>query len=108
MATLSVQVITLDGTEITLAAAAGGGDQFANTGREYLDVDNASGGSITVTCAAEHDCDQGFTHNAAAAVGAGERHLLGPFPVARFGRTVEVTYSGVTSLTVGVVRLPEG
>lgn len=106
MSTLSAQVITLAGTEVALAAAAGSGDQFANTGKEYVDINNGSEAEITVTFAAEHDCDQGFTHNAAVAVAAAERRRIGPFPTGRFGRTVEVTYSAATTVTVGVVRLP--
>jgi hypothetical protein len=106
MATLSAQVISLDGTDPTLAAVAAGGDQFANTGHEYFDVNNGSAAAVTVTFATEHPCDQGFTHNAAVAVAAGARRRIGPFPVPRFGRTVEVTYSAATSVTAAVVKLP--
>lgn len=38
MATLSVQTVNDQGTDLTLSAAAGGGDQFANTGNEFLVV----------------------------------------------------------------------
>lgn len=105
MATLAVQEITLAGVDPTLAAAAGGGDDFPNTGREYFDVNNGSGVAINVTFDAVRQCNQGFDHDEVVSVGAGQRRRIGPFPPSRFGPSVAVSYSGVTSLTVAAVRL---
>ena len=90
----------------TLAAASVGGDTFANTGREILDVNNGSGGAITVTVAAVSPCNHGVLHNSVVSVPAGQRYAIGPFDPVRFGSAPAVTYSGVTSLTVGVRRVP--
>jgi hypothetical protein len=105
MATLTAQIQTLDGLDPTLAAASAGGDEFANNGREYLDVNNASAGAVTVTCNATRDCNQGFDHDAVVSVPAGGRRRIGPFPISRFQGTVAITYSSATSVTVGVVRV---
>ncbi len=102
MAVLSVQSVTTAGLEATYAAAAGGGDSFSNDGKTILHVKNASVGDITVTINSQVACDQGSDHNAAVVVTAGEERFIGPFP-ARYNNAsgaVEVTYSGVTTLTV--------
>lgn len=105
MATLSVQDTGLDGTDVTLAAADSGGDDFPNTGSEYLEVSNASGGEITVTCSASGDCNQGFTHDATATIPDGESRRIGPFPTGRFGDSVSVSYSSASSVTVAAVKV---
>lgn len=106
MAVLSVQEITLAGVDPTLAAAAAGGDTFANDGRTYFDINNGSGGSINATFDATELCNQGFDHDEVVAVPAGARRRIGPFPTGRFGTTVSVSYSDVTTVTVAAVRLP--
>ena len=111
MALLTVQLPTLSGPTFTAAAAAGGGDTFANTGAEYFYINNAGVGSITVTFDSPGTCSFNVTANAAhdtvVSVGAGVAKIIGPFPKIRFNDTsdiVSVTYSGVTSVTVAVLR----
>src|SRR5687768_17600312 len=105
MATLVVQQITNAGVvKAALAAAAAGGDQFANNGKTFLEVANGSGGAITVTIAAQRACDFGSTHNIANSVAAGATEIMGPFDPSRYSDAsgfCQITYSGVTSLTVG-------
>ena len=110
MAILTVQRPTAAGTNITLAAAAGGGDSFANDGRTSFRVVNGGVGAITVTFDSPNTCD--FTiaanaaHDLAVSVPNGESREIGPFSQARFNDTngrVQVTYSGVTSVTVAAV-----
>jgi hypothetical protein len=113
MATLSVQKPSAAGVALTYAAAAGGGDKFANSGREFVHVQNASGGAITVTftsgAASANKCSFGVAHTAhdlSVAVGAGADAMIGPFNRERFNDVngdVNITYSGVTSLTVAVI-----
>lgn len=100
MAVLTVKQISLTGLNPAPAAAAAGGDSFANNGKTYLYVNNGGGGQITATIDAVSNCNFGFDHDAAVAVPAGETRLIGPFPTNRFGPTCGVTYSGVTSVTV--------
>lgn len=108
MATLTAQSASISGAAPTFAAASAGGDEFANSGKEVLHVKNGSGSSINVTITSQRTCDQGGTHNVVVAVPAGEERRIGPFSVERFndadsGR-VEVAYSDVTSVTVGVFK----
>jgi hypothetical protein len=46
-----------------------------------------------------------FNPDVAITVTNGTEQWIGPFGEARFGSTVGVTYSGVTSVTVGAFRL---
>lgn len=109
MATLTVQDVTTAGVvPASLVAATVSGDQFQNDGRTMFEVLNGSGGSITVTFASQRPCDQGSTHNTAVAVAASATKRIGPFDPNRYNDAngyVQVTYSGVTSLTVGVSSL---
>ena len=107
MALLTTQVITRTGTGLTpaLVAAAVGGDSFVNTGKEFLEINNASGAPITVTFALPYTVDGIAVPGKAVAVPAGQRRFIGPWPASFYNDTttqqVAVTYSGVTSLTIG-------
>lgn len=113
-ADIAPQLLTLAGTTPTYAAASGGGDTFTNDGRTYAHLKNASGSAITVT----FDAVPSYSDNAlgdlaladtAVVVPANAEKVVGFFPPARFNNTatgkVAVTYSGVTSLTVAVVKV---
>lgn len=115
MANLSTEKIKESGTVPTLVAASGGGDAIdKNTGKEFLYVSNGGGGSINVTFAAQNTdaSNSNFGEivkgDRIVAVAAGAVSLIGPFARTAFndinGR-VQVTYSGVTSVTVGVLSL---
>ncbi len=103
MATLAISKSSLTGATPSFAAATAGGDTFANDGNAFLVVKNGDGSPHTVTVAAVTPCDFGTLHNAAVAVGAGAETTIGPFSVARFGRSPAITYSAVTSVTIAVV-----
>lgn len=109
MAVLTVAEVARAGIDATLVAAAGGGDSFPNDGRTYLDVLNGSGVAITVTVVTQMTVDGKAVADDAISVGAGARKKIGPWPPSIYndvnGR-VQVTYSGVTSLTVNPFRLP--
>lgn len=109
MAELSVQVVVLGGLTPSYAAAAAGGDQFANSGREMIHLKNGAGVSQTVTTDSQEPCDQGFDHDNAVAIPAGEERMIGPFPKSRFDDAsgkVQLTYSAVASLTIAVIKVP--
>jgi hypothetical protein len=107
MATLTRQVPVAAGTVLSFAAAAPGGDQYINSGKEMLVVDNASGAPITVTFAATRECERGVLHDIAQSVAAGAREMFPPVPPAYFNNAdtgrVSVTYSATASVTVAVV-----
>lgn len=104
MATLTVQTLAATGSVVTFTAAAGGGDEFANDGKTFFEVNNGGGAPITVTIVAESPCNQGTLHDVVGSVTNGTVKKFGPFDRQRFndattGR-VGVTYSAVTSVTV--------
>lgn len=113
MAALTVKTAVQSGTNVNGVAADVGGDTFANTGREALLVRNGSGGSLNVTIATPGTVDGLALEERVVAVPAGATRLIGPFPPRIFnvggqpGANASVTYSGVTSLTVEVIRVSE-
>jgi hypothetical protein len=108
VATLSVQKVVLAGLTPSYGAAAAGGDEFVNSGREFIHVKNAHTSPQTVTVNSQAACSQGFDHDIAVAIPASEERMIGPFPKDRFddaGGKVQITYSGVTALTVAAVQV---
>lgn len=108
MAVLTVQQVVRAGLEPVFAAAAGGGDEFVNTGVEYLEVINGSGADITVTIVTPNTVDGLAVTDRAVVVTAGERRKIGPFPTSIYNNSnskVNVTYSSATSVTVGLFKV---
>ena len=110
MAQLTIQTVDLDGEAADYVGAAGGGDQFANTGREVIHVKNTNAATRTVTVNSQRACDQGFDHDVAVVVPATTGDvLIGPFPTERFNDgsgNALITYSAATNLTIGVFKVP--
>lgn len=112
MAVLTVQDAAVTGLAEALVAAGAGGDSFDNNGLCLLEVVNGGVGSINVTIddvqTPSPSGASAFNPDVVVAVPNGTTRLIGPFPPFRFndalGR-VNVTYSGVTTVTVRVVRL---
>lgn len=113
MAALATQTIVPGGLGPTYAAAAGGGDSFTPDKDTFLHVKNGGGSPITVTIAVPGTERYGVaTADLAVSVpNAGER-MIGPFPADVFADSsiagaAAVTYSGVTSVTIGVFKAAE-
>ena len=108
MATLSVQSIVKAGLNPSFSAAAGGGDQFALTDKnDIFWIKNGSGGSITVTFTTQATTDGLAVADRTVAVPAGEDRAvsdLDPNVYRDSSGYCQVTYSGVTSLTVAALR----
>lgn len=108
MAQLTPAQFKSSGTLVSTAAAAGGGDSFANTGQEVLYVNNGGGSPITVTITAQNTKYlQETVSNRTVSVTNGTAQFIGPFPPAIFNDAnglVQITYSGVTSVTVAVFK----
>lgn len=103
MATLTVAQTTFAGVLIGAATAAGGGDKFLNDGSARFYAKNGSGGSITVTVATPGKPGGQTITPVAIVLAAGAEKFAGPFDPAYFNDAtgfVNLTYSGVTSLTV--------
>jgi hypothetical protein len=108
MATIQPQRAKVSGTAITYAAASGGGDKFKpGQHREYR-VKNGHSSAQSVTIAVPGNTKYGAANPdiGPVSIAAGVEFTFGPFDV-DLGDSddgmVDVTYSGVTALTVAVV-----
>lgn len=115
MAILAVVSPSLAGVSGAGVAAAGGGDSFPNDGYTAVLVANGSGAPITVTVDAAGpggtgpDAAIAFNADITVSVPAGGSRLIGPFTDRRrwndVNGRVNLTYSGVTSLTILPLRM---
>lgn len=108
MAALTTSVAALTGTEVTYAAAAGGGDTCQTGAGVLLLVKNGDASSHTVTLATPGTVNGLAIADRAIVVGAGDEMAI---PVTSDYRNpstgrAAITYDGVTSVTVAVVRVP--
>lgn len=110
MAVLAVQTITRAGLAPAYSAAAAAGDKFTPSDRTVLHVKNGSAGALTVTVVTPKQTSYGADiADVAVSVPAGGERLVGPFAYEHFADTddglADITYSGVTSLTVAALEL---
>lgn len=108
MATIAVQATSLSGDVLTVTAAASGGDEFANTGREIFYVINASGSERTVTFTGQNPSNFNVTSNSAVVLTGSSTTTIGPFLPGWFddgSNKVQVTYTDSgADLTVAVIK----
>jgi hypothetical protein len=108
MATLDVTDIARTGVELSGSAAASGGDQFTNTGSEFVAVTNGQGDALVVTITTPNTVDDLAIADRTVTIGAGETYLIGPFSRANYNDSsgyVQLSYDDETSVTVQVFRL---
>jgi len=111
MATLTVTPVTLSGVrdDNALVAAAGGGDAFAPSDRTFFRINNGGGSPITVTFVTPGSVSTLTIGDAGGSVTNAQSRLFGPFPAELFADPTTglcvVTYSAVTSVTVGAFRI---
>lgn len=109
MALISPQQLAITGTTPTFAAATAGGDTVTPDERAFLRVKNASAGAITVTVVVPGTTYGQANPDVAVNVPATTGDvLIGPLvPALADPATglISITYSGVTSLTVAVVKV---
>jgi len=110
MAALSIQTIAITGIVPSYSAASGGGDTFVcSTDRTYLHVKNGGGSPITVTVVTPGEAAPGVAiADVAVSVSNGSEKIIGPFYAALYQDstgTAAVTYSAVTSVTIGAFKL---
>lgn len=106
MALLSTQAIPTTGVNPSLTAAAGGGDTATPGTNVFLYVNNGGGSSITVTLVtpATVDGNLGVDDRTVSVTNGQSRFIKLDSNYYRDPTTglVSITYSGVTSVTVGV------
>lgn len=108
MATLATEQVTAAGLTFTKNAAAGGGDAFTPGDTTFLIFENGSGGEITATVVTPKEHAGLAIADLAVVVAAGTQVIAGPFPTPTYADPADgladITYSGVTSFTVGVIK----
>ena len=107
MAELAVQQISRTGLSPTYAACGAGGDEFVNSGDEFIHIKNGHTGTQTVTIATPATVDGLAVADRDVAVPSGEERMIGPFPAATYNdgdSKVQLTYDAVTLLTIAVVK----
>jgi hypothetical protein len=111
MALLATQSVGYAGVQPSLAAAAGGGDTFTPAQNLFLYVNNGGGSSITVTVVTPQTSrGQAISDLSVSVVNATVRFIrISPAdffadPTTGLGT---ITYSGVTSVTVGVFQVQD-
>lgn len=98
--------ITRAGAVDTLSAANVDGHTIANPQEKcWIEVNNGSGASINVTLDIITTVDGQPVTDRVVAVAAGARKKIGPFPIVNYGDNVTVTFSAVTTVTVGAFTL---
>jgi hypothetical protein len=111
MAALATNVVPLQGLQLDaqLVAAAAGGDTAQTGSGTYLAVKNADASSHTVTLAVPATVDGDLTITSRAVVVAAGKTWFIPltdrYRNPSTGRAA-ITYDAVTSVTVGVFRVP--
>jgi len=110
MAQLTIQVAATAGLEATYAACTAGGDKFQNDGRTLIHIKNGHSSPQTVTIAANVDNPPPGTieSDQAVAVTNAEERLIW-VPQAGYNDAngdVNLSYSGVTALTIAIIRVP--
>ena len=111
MALLATQSVSYTGVTPALTAAAGGGDTFTPAPNLFLECVNAGGGSITVTVATPPTVRGLAVADLSVAVTNGQRRFIRISPADMMADTStgfgNITYSGVTSVTVGVFQVQD-
>lgn len=108
MATLAIQTIDNDGLTPAYVAASAGGDKVVPGAGSYVHVKNGSGASITVTLVTPGSVDGLAIADRAVAVGAGAEAKIAVPNLYKdpTDGLAALTYSAVTSLTIGSFRAP--
>lgn len=113
MAALATQSIKRAGVTPSYAAAAGGGDTCTPGGNTFLHIKNGGGSPITVTIVAKGiPAPDMAVGNLAVVVTNAQERMIGPIRPELFGDpalsgAASITYSGVTTVTVGIFDLSQ-
>lgn len=111
MTALTTQFVSQAGLQQAPIAAAGGGDSFTPGDKTWVEVTNGGGSPITVTIATYPDLSPWGTAipDQTVVVTNGTTRKIGPLPGTQYGNPSGgaggLTYSGVTSVTVGAYSL---
>ena len=111
MAILTVAAVTRAGVDVAGVAADAAGDEWANDGKQFVEVNNGSAGSINVTLNIRATVDGAAAVNPVVAIAAGARKIIGPFPTGVYNDSngrAKISYSAVATITTKVLNCPPG
>ena len=100
---LTLAQMSHSGTELVPVAAEAAGNAIANTGNQWLYVNNGSGGTIVVTILTPLTVEGIAVAEITKSLLAGEDWIFGTFSTRIFNQAngeVHIDYDGVSSLTV--------
>lgn len=109
MAILASQNVVSAGLAPTYVAAAAGGDEYTPGATTFVHIKNASAGALTATVVTHATFSGYAVADLAVSIPAAGERMIGPLAADVFrdpatGRG-NVTYSGVTSLTIAIVSI---
>lgn len=107
MATLTVQSYNRSGITPTYGAAASGGDEFVNTGVEFIHIKNGDASPKVLTIVTQNVSDGLAVADRTITVPATSEKMLGPFPISVYNDSaakVQLTYDAVSSVTIAVIK----
>jgi hypothetical protein len=111
MALLATQSIPLSGVQPSLAAAAGGGDTFTPGSNLFLYVNNGGGAPITVTVTTPGTVRGQAISDLSVSVTNAQARFIRISPADFFADPTtglgNITYSAVTTVTVGVFQVQD-
>ena len=110
MATLNPTSAARSANPLTAVAADPAGDQFANDGRKLLLIEhtNDAGSTVTLTADVQKSVDGETVTDKTIDIGAGETHLIGPFPTGIYNDNdgnVQLTYSAATDIELTLLGI---
>lgn len=109
MAILTVATVTRAGLDVVGVAADAAGDEWANTGQEFVEIKNGSAGSINATLDIKPNIDGAAVTDPVVAIAAGVTKIIGPFPPGLYNdanNRAKVTCSAVASVTIRALKCP--
>lgn len=109
MATIVTQNIITTGLTATYAAASGGGDRFQPGAGQVMHIKNGGGAPITATLVTPGliDGDLAVANRDVVVANGADKFVALPDSLYRSADGLgDVTWSGVTSVTVAVLRSP--
>ena len=108
MATLTAQSVVPTGLNPTYSSAAGGGDEFANTGEQVAHIKNGGAGAINVTFVTAATSGGLAIADQVINIPASGERLCGPFNQNLYNDSnnrVQITYDGVDTVTIAIFKV---
>ncbi len=112
MALLTATPVTRAGVDVAGVAVDAAGDEWVNTGQEFVEITNNNAGTTTVTLDIKATLDGAAVVDPTVSVATTVRKIIGPFPTNFYNDTsngrAKVTCSPSASVLIKVLKCPPG